>query len=215
MHILFDVKDANIKVIMLRVNLHVNLPMLITIHKSWYKLFLFYKQQTICTRVTQVLFWQIIDSVKLAVVQPHQTTHLNRITFTDESCFHSQLKCFIVLCSPAVVFRLGCEFSFLFCELWADQVNLHKWTKHPWGLPFHVIYCNHWKRCQGCFQTRLNHHYLTRHLNAQIRLLYLALLCCSALTSDAEFLLSVSSWGRQIQLNYGLPYWPLNPRACQ
>lgn len=36
-----------------------------------------------------------------------------------------------------------------------------------------------------------------------------------ALTSDAEFLLSVSSWGRQIQLNYGLPYWPLNPRACQ
>lgn len=71
------------------------------------------------------------------------------------------------------------------------------------------------KRCQGCFQTRINHHYLTRHLNAQIRLLNLALLCCSALTSDAEFLLSVSSWGRQIQLNYGLPYRPLNPRACQ
>lgn len=67
------------------------------------------------------------------------------------------------------------------------------------------------KRCQGW----INHPYLTRHLNAQIRLLNLALLCCSALTSDAEFLLSVSSWGRQIQLNYGLPYWPLNPRACQ
>lgn len=72
-------------------------------------------------------------------------TFLNKIQFWNESCFHSQLKRLVVFRCPAVVFRFGCELPFLFCQLWADQVNLSEWSKHTWRLPFHVIHSNHWR----------------------------------------------------------------------
>lgn len=56
---------------------------------------------------------------------------------------HSQLKGFVVLGSPAVVFGFRCELPLLIGEHWADQVNVHERPEQSGSLPLHIVHSDH------------------------------------------------------------------------
>lgn len=55
-----------------------------------------------------------------------------------------QLESLVELCGPAVVLRFRGELSLLVGQKGADHGDLDKRTKHPGGLPLHVVHRNDW-----------------------------------------------------------------------
>lgn len=55
---------------------------------------------------------------------------------------YSQVEGFVEFWRPVVAFGFCRMLPLLVAKMWANQNDLHKWTKHAGSLPFEVISCD-------------------------------------------------------------------------
>lgn len=65
------------------------------------------------------------------------------MTFSNKRAGYLLLEALAKLWGPAVVLGLGGKLPLLVAEMWANDVDLHKWPE-ALGLPLQIVGGHHW-----------------------------------------------------------------------